>query len=45
MGFLESFGTEFLILMLIALVISSIGFYKYVPCLSSSVALLLERCS
>ena len=30
MGFLESFGTGFLILMLIALVVSSIGFYKYV---------------
>lgn len=30
MGFLESFGTGFLILVLIALVISSVGFYKYV---------------
>ena len=32
MGFLESFGTGFLILMLIALVVSSIGFYKIVRC-------------
>lgn len=30
MGFLESFGMGFLILILIALVVSSIGFYKYV---------------
>jgi len=30
MGFLESFELNFLILMLIALVVSSIGFYKYV---------------
>ncbi|MBQ7972496.1 MAG: DUF1295 domain-containing protein [Lachnospiraceae bacterium] len=30
MGFLESFGIGFLILMLIALVVSSVGFYKYV---------------
>lgn len=30
MGFLESFGLGFVILFLIALVISSIGFYKYV---------------
>lgn len=30
MGFLESFGIGFLILTLIALVVSSIGFYKYV---------------
>lgn len=30
MGFLESFGVNFLILMLIALVVSSVGFYKYV---------------
>ena len=32
MGFLESFGIGFLILTLIALVVSSIGFYKYVYC-------------
>ena len=30
MGFLESFGMGFLILVLIALVVSSVGFYKYV---------------
>lgn len=30
MGFLDSFGIGFLILMLIALVVSSVGFYKYV---------------
>lgn len=30
MGFLESFGLNFLILVLIALVVSSVGFYKYV---------------
>ena len=30
MGFLESFGLGFIILFLIALIISSIGFYKYV---------------
>lgn len=30
MGFLESFGMFFLILVLIALVVSSVGFYKYV---------------
>ncbi len=30
MGFLESFGLNFLILILIALVVSSVGFYKYV---------------
>lgn len=30
MGFLESFGIGFLILMLIALMVSSVGFYKYV---------------
>ncbi len=30
MGFLESFGINFVILMIIALVVSSIGFYKYV---------------
>ena len=30
MGFLESFGTGFLILTIIALVVSSMGFYKYV---------------
>lgn len=30
MGFLESFGLNFLILMVIALVVSSVGFYKYV---------------
>lgn len=30
MGFLESFGVNFLILVLIALVVSSVGFYKYV---------------
>ncbi len=30
MGFLESFGVNFLILILIALVVSSVGFYKYV---------------
>lgn len=30
MGFLESFGMGFLILMVIALVVSSVGFYKYV---------------
>ncbi len=30
MGFLESFGINFVILMVIALVVSSIGFYKYV---------------
>ena len=30
MGFLESFGLGFVILVLIALVVSSVGFYKYV---------------
>jgi len=30
MGFLESFGIGFLILVAIALVVSSVGFYKYV---------------
>ncbi len=30
MGFLESFGINFVILMVIALVVSSVGFYKYV---------------
>ena len=30
MGFLEAFGMGFLILMMIALVVSSVGFYKYV---------------
>ncbi len=30
MGFLESFGMGFLILMIVALVVSSVGFYKYV---------------
>jgi len=30
MGFLESFGINFVILMIIALVVSSVGFYKYV---------------
>ena len=30
MGFLESFGINFVILMIIGLVVSSIGFYKYV---------------
>ena len=30
MGFLDSFGINFVILMIIALVVSSVGFYKYV---------------
>ena len=30
MGFVDSFGIEFIILMVIALVVSSVGFYKYV---------------
>lgn len=30
MGFLESFGLRFLILIIIALVVSAVGFYKYV---------------
>jgi len=30
MGFLESFGMNFLVLVIIAMVVSSIGFYKYV---------------
>jgi len=30
MGFLESFGINFVILIIIALVVSSVGFYKYV---------------
>ena len=30
MGFTESFGLGFVILMVIVLVVSSVGFYKYV---------------